>query len=247
MARDNLTLYTGTVNDHSPPPDAALLRKYRIRVATFLAGTVVCVAFLSTIYRTINTIYVLNAVESERDQWQRASDVIAALKLNDGDVVADVGSGAGYFALRLSPVVGLSGKVVAIDIRRQPLMFLWMRTVLDGRHNVREVIAGPDDPHLPVGSINAVLIANTYHEFAHPEWMLEHVFTSLRSGGRLVVVDRSSAAQDSDAGQNHHHEILPEPVDRQLRQKGFHILERQDRFIDRPTGERWWMIVARKT
>jgi ubiquinone/menaquinone biosynthesis C-methylase UbiE len=136
----------------------------------------------------------LKVVESERDRWQRPSDVIEALKLKQGNAVADVGSGAGYFALKLSRAVGSSGKVLAVDIRKLPLVFLWIRAFLRSQHNIRIRVGDPDDPRLPAGIVDAVLIANTYHEFANPELMLDHISRSLRLGGRLVVLDRSDSS-----------------------------------------------------
>lgn len=100
--RQSIPAYSGTVDVNSPNPDAALLKKYRIRVAVFLLTVVAVVALLNAAYKGINTIYVLNAVESERDHWQRSSEVISSLGLRDGDVVAYIGSGAGYFSLKLS-------------------------------------------------------------------------------------------------------------------------------------------------
>jgi ubiquinone/menaquinone biosynthesis C-methylase UbiE len=94
--------------------------------------------------------------------------------------------------------------------------------------------------------VDAVLIANTYHEFANPELTLDYTFRSLRSGGRLVVLDRSLTASDSGGEQEHRHELPPDLVDSQLRQKGFEILQRQDRFIARTGEDLWWLIVARK-
>ena len=213
----------------------------------FLAGVLVCLILLNTLYKGINTIDRLDVVESERDQWQRPSDVIAALKLKEGNVVADVGSGAGYFALKLSRTVGRSGKVLAVDLRKLSLLFLWIRAFSRSEHNVRILVGDPDDPRLPAGIVDAVLIANTYHEFAHPERMLDYTLRSLRWGGRLVVLDRSLAAPNSgEEEEAHHHELPPELVDSQLRQKGLEILQRQDRFIVRASEEQWWLIVACK-
>lgn len=61
----------------------------------------------------IQTLYTLDQIESERDQWQRPTDVIQALKLRDGNVVVDLGSAVGYFTLKLSPLVGRNGIVIA--------------------------------------------------------------------------------------------------------------------------------------
>jgi predicted methyltransferase len=233
------------VNLDSPNPDGVLVRKYRIRVALFLVAVVVVVVLLSLVHKGINTIYVLNAVEAERDQWQKPSEVISRLNLKSGDVVADVGSGAGYFSLRLSPVVGRSGTVLAVDVRKLPLVFLWIRGFLAGLHNIRISPGQSDAPHLPVGMVDAVLVANTYHEFAAPESMLDHIFKSLRPGGRLVVIDRSPTGDQSGSEAEQHHVISPAAVEAQVRQKGFKILERQDQFIRRP-DEQWWLLITQR-
>lgn len=232
---------------NDPTPDSRLQTRYRIRIAIFLSSVLLCLILLNTLYKGLNTIDRLDVVEAERDQWQRPSDVIAALKLKEGSVVADVGSGAGYFALKLSRAVGRSGKVLAVDLRKLSLLFLWIRAFSRSAHNVHVLVGDSNDPHLPTGIVDAVLIANTYHEFANPELMLDYIFRSLRSGGRLLVLDRSlEAPQPGEEQEAHHHELRPDVVDSQLRQKGFEILERQDQFIVRPSGEQWWLIVACK-
>jgi hypothetical protein len=104
-------------------PDAHIQRTYRVRVALFVLGAGLLVLLLSYLYRGIQTLNALDQIERERDHWQRPSDVIQALNLHEGSVVVDFGSGADYFALKLSPVVGKRGSVVADDIRRESFGF----------------------------------------------------------------------------------------------------------------------------
>ena len=101
------------------------------------------------------------------------------------------GRGPAISQLKLSRAVGRSGTVLAVDTRRLPLAFLCIRAFLAGLPNIRLRVGESNDPHLPVGAVDAVLIANTYHEFAAPEMMLDRTFRSLRPGGRLVVLERS--------------------------------------------------------
>lgn len=153
--------------------------------------------------------------------------------------MADLGSGAGYFTLKLSGVVGARGQVWAVDIRKLSLSFLWIRAALRSPHNVRVAVGDEEDPHLPEGAVDAVLIANTYHELRDPQGMLAHVWRSLRPGGRLVIVDR---AKDIDPG----HQIPLPTVEAEVRANGFEIVSQQDTFIDRPGEDSWWLLVARK-
>jgi len=87
------------------------------------------------LYSAIDTLRQLEELESERDQWQRPGEVLQALDLQPGNVVADLGSGAGYFALKLSPIVGKKGQVLAVDIRKLSLSFLWIRALLNRKLN----------------------------------------------------------------------------------------------------------------
>ena len=97
-------------------------------------------------YEATSTLAVLTRVEQERDQWQRPSDVVGLLAVREGDTVVDFGCGAGYFALKLSPIVGLTGTVLATDVRQESLAFLWIRAVLGRHRNVHVIHGEPDDP-----------------------------------------------------------------------------------------------------
>jgi predicted methyltransferase len=220
---------------------------YRVKLIFYLLCGITILFVLDTAYQGLNTLSRLNVVEAERDQWQRPTDVIQALDLNPGNVVVDLGCGSGYFTLKLSASVGKSGSVLAEDIRRLPLVFLWLRTFQS--RNVSIVHGEPNDPHLPVQGVNAVLIANTYHEFANAQPILVHVIQSLVSGGRLVVVDREPRPVDqgSVGTAAEHHEVSSEQVESELRHTGFEIVSRQDGFIQNdPLNENWWIVTARK-
>jgi ubiquinone/menaquinone biosynthesis C-methylase UbiE len=199
-------------------------------------------------YEAASTLAVLTRVEQERDQWQRPSDVIGLLALKGGDTVVDFGCGAGYFALKLSPIVGVTGTVLATDIRQESLAFLWLRAVLGRHRNLRVIHGAPDDPRLPPGPVDAILISNTFHELTAPGRTLDTLSRTLKPGGRIVVLDRGPRASDgTQAPLVGPHGMPPESAERHLRSAGFAVVDRDDRFINRPDDDDvWWIIVARK-
>ena len=218
----------------------------RTRIVLFLAGVVFVLFALDTLTRTANTLRALDVVEAERDRWQRPEAVLRALDLRAGNMAADLGSGAGYFALKLAAAVGREGGVLAVDIRRTPLLFLRLRALLRGQGQVRTVLGGLDDPQLPASALDAVLVADTYHELTARTAVLEHVFRALRPGGRLVVVDPAPGAGTDDGPETATHRYeRPATAETELQRVGFAILDRDDRFID-TSRHRWWMIVARR-
>jgi predicted methyltransferase len=220
---------------------------YRIKLLLFFLFALAVLALMDVGYSALNTLSRLDVVEAQRDQWQRPSEVIGALALRPGAEVVDLGCGSGYFTLKLSPRVGRSGRVFAEDIRRLPLAFLWVRTILKGAHNVRIIHGFVSDPCLPLATVNAVLIVNTYHEFADPQSILAHVRSALVPGGRLVVVDREPKPQNVGVTETGDHEIAPSHVEDDLTRAGFQLVDLRDPFVGAdPDDETWWMIVARK-
>jgi ubiquinone/menaquinone biosynthesis C-methylase UbiE len=219
-----------------------LIRPALVLLAVFLVFGIAIVA-----YQGIRTLQQLNAVEAERDQWQRPADVIGPLNLKSGGVVVDLGSGAGYFALKLSDVAGPMGRVVAVDLRKLSLLFLRVRAFLRGKRNIQIIVGETDNPHLSTGDADSVLIANTYHELSDPHAILRHIRRALRPEGRLVIVDRAPPASEDPRESAAHHHTTVETVEADLRNEGFSIINRQDVFIHPPGDEVWWLIVASKS
>lgn len=219
-------------------------------IRAFLRPTLILLAFFFAIglagvaYQAVRTLQRLTVVEAERDSWQQPNEIIRPLNLREGTVVVDLGSGAGYFALKLSDEVGKNGRVIAVDLRRLSLLFLRIRALLLGKHNIEVIVGDTDDPHLSTASVDSVLIANTYHELSDPQVILRHISDALRPGGRLVVVDRMPGDREFEGAEHHH--VVPSKVETDLREAGLDILSRQDSFIHPPGDEVWWLIVAGK-
>ena len=239
-------------------PDSRVQHAYRVRVSLFLLAVILATTVLAVGYQGLYTLRVLDAVEHDRDHWQQPAEIIEPLKLKKGIVVADIGSGAGYFTLKVAPIVGEHGGVFRSG---HPQRVIWHfcgpEHYCTIRGNVHIIHGDQDNPHLPEGQIDAVLIANSYHEFMHPRTVLNHVFHALHRGGRLVVVDRGPLPADQESGESEerHHEVPPSAVESDLRETGFDLISRRDRFIDLPAVERpgdrpdnhpWSVIVARK-
>ena len=220
---------------------------YRLKLLLFSVCVLAIFFLLNTGYSALNTISRLDQVEAERDRWQHPTEVLHALDIKAGDVVVDLGCGSGYFALRLSSQAGKNGRILAEDIRRLPLVFLWFRTILKNERNITVIHGDVTDPHLPPERVNGVLIANTYHELTDSQAIVAHVRESLMPGGRLVVVDRTPKPSDVGTSPLAEHEISAEQVEKELRRAQFEIVTLQNNFIDKdPDNESWWLIVARK-
>jgi predicted methyltransferase len=192
---------------------------------------------------------------ARREAYQRATDVLKALEVSRGDWVADLGAGGGYYSMRLSDVVGPTGKVFAEDVSENSIRWLHQRVKVFDLRNVEVVKGEADDPTLPADSFDAVLVVNSYHHFDQYRAMGEQILRILKPGGRVVIADYSLPAHrpESRADQIKSHEIDPNLVREELTRVGFRVLKCDDPFLKRladvTNGDRigaadMWLMVA---
>jgi ubiquinone/menaquinone biosynthesis C-methylase UbiE len=134
------------------------------------------------------TKYMAALDDPARDAWQKPHEVLMALGLKEGDVVADIGAGSGYFALRFARHVG-AGRVLAVDVSQPMLDELTTRAKAAALSNVTPVLARPDDPTLPDEGVNVIFTCNTWHHIERRPTYLAKVKQALAPGGRFVIVD----------------------------------------------------------
>jgi ubiquinone/menaquinone biosynthesis C-methylase UbiE len=129
------------------------------------------------------------STEDARDRLGEAEAVIAFAGVRPGMSVADIGAGEGYYTIRLSPVVGRKGRVLAQDIVPDVRDRLAQRVQREGLDNVSVRLGLPDDPRLPGASFDRIFLVHMYHEVTHPYAFLWHLRTGLKRDGLVIVVD----------------------------------------------------------
>jgi ubiquinone/menaquinone biosynthesis C-methylase UbiE len=128
-------------------------------------------------------------VRPERESEEQPDAALDAIGIAKGSVAADIGAGVGYMTWRLAERVGPSGKVYANDIQQKMLDLLRKNMEERKLANVETVLGALDDPKLPAGAIDLVLLVDVYHEFSEPQAMLRHIRESLKPDGRLVLLE----------------------------------------------------------
>lgn len=125
--------------------------------------------------------------DPERRKWLPPEEVIAALHLREGEAVADIGAGTGYFTLPMAAAVGPRGHVFALDVA--PEMLAHLQNKLAGASNVECVEAEASSTGLPAASCNLVFMANVWHEFDDRAAVLVEARRVLKPGGRIAILD----------------------------------------------------------
>ena len=125
----------------------------------------------------------------EREREERVLLTVDSLRLAAGQVVADIGVGTGVFTFLLSQKVGPKGRVLGVDIQPEMLQILERRIKESGVDNVETILGEENDPKLPAGLLDLVLMVDVYHEFAYPWEMLQAICRALKPGGRVAFVE----------------------------------------------------------
>jgi ubiquinone/menaquinone biosynthesis C-methylase UbiE len=165
--------------------------------------------------------YIASLDDPARDAYQRPDDVMKALALRPGEVVADIGSGSGYFTLRFARAVGDAGRVYAVDISPDMIRHLNRRLRDAGVRNVVPVLADPDDPLLPDASVDSFVIVDTWHHVEDQAKYLGLLKRMLKPGGQVVHIDFQK--RELPVGPPLTMKIAREDLVKQMETAGFHL------------------------
>jgi cyclopropane fatty-acyl-phospholipid synthase-like methyltransferase len=126
---------------------------------------------------------------SERLEWQKPEHVVSLLEIEPGMTVVDLGAGTGFFAPYLADAVGEQGTVLALDVEPNMVEHLSDRVAAEDLGQVKPRLVEYDDPGLSPGSVDRILIVNTWHHIDDRPLYTGKLLSALRPGGRIFVVD----------------------------------------------------------
>ncbi len=178
------------------------------------------------------TMHYTGANWLTRESRQREEDcrrLLKELKVQPGQNICDMGCGNGFYTLKLARLTGAKGKVYAVDIQQEMLDLLKKRAKDGKLENIERVLGGEDDPHLPAGSIDLMLMVDVYHEFSKPEAMLKAIRKSLSPKGRIALVE--FRGEDPNVPIKPEHKMTKKQILKEFPANGFKL---ESQFDDLP-------------
>lgn len=161
--------------------------------------------------------------DPKRDAWQKPHEVIQALALKPDAVIADIGSGTGYFSARFANMVP-KGRVYGVDTEPDMVKYLAERARREGLKNVTAIAGAPEDPRLPE-TADLIILVDVYHHIENRERYFSRLQKSLKSGGHLAVID---FRMDSPEGPPRSVRIAPQRVKDELKRAGYTLAQEHD-------------------
>jgi ubiquinone/menaquinone biosynthesis C-methylase UbiE len=133
--------------------------------------------------------YIAMLEDPQRDSYQKPDEVLMALDLKEGEVIADIGAGSGYFSSRFCRHIGERGRVYAVDINPDMIIHI-NRKIRDlGVKNLITILATPDDPLLLDSSVDRFFICDTWHHIENQAQYLKVLKRMLKPGGQIIMID----------------------------------------------------------
>ncbi len=157
--------------------------------------------------------------DPKRDAWQKPHEVIQALALKPDAVVADIGSGTGYFSVRLAHMVP-KGRVYGVDIEPDMVEYLAERAKRDGLENLIAVTGAPGNPFLPE-KVDLILMVDTFHHIEDRDRYFRTLHDSLKPDGRIAIID---FRMDSPEGPPKSARCTPDDVKAELNRAGYTVV-----------------------
>jgi ubiquinone/menaquinone biosynthesis C-methylase UbiE len=164
--------------------------------------------------------YIAALEDPKRDAYQKPHEVMEALAVKPGEVIADIGAGSGYFAVRLAHHVGPSGRVYAVDISPEMIRHLHKRIRDAKLLNLSPILAEPGDPLLPQ-AVDRFLIVDVWHHVEDQAAYLAKLKAHLKPGGQVVMIDFQK--RDLPVGPPAAMKIAREDLVKQMEQHGFRV------------------------
>jgi FkbM family methyltransferase len=160
-----------------------------------------------------------------REREERTDLLLERLSLEADDVVADIGAGTGYFSLPIAKQVP-QGRVLAVDIQPEMLEIVTNRASKQGLDNIEPIQGDIDDPKLPENQVDLVLMVDAYHEFSHPQEMMQGIVQGLKSGGRVVLIEYR--AEDPRVPIKRLHKMTEAQAIKEMKSVGLDWIETKD-------------------
>lgn len=158
---------------------------------------------------------------SEREDEEAPEKALDAIGIREGMVIADVGAGTGYFSRRMAKRTGPTGKVYAVDIQPEMIRKLRDNAKREGLTNIVGVVSKENDPMLPEGAIDLILMVDVYHEFDRPQEMLRKMRAALKPDGRMILLEYRK--EDPKVPIRLEHKMTVEEAKAEVEAEGFRL------------------------
>ncbi len=186
--------------------------------------------------------WIKNLERPERIAGLKIDEVLAVLKLKPGDNVADIGAGAGAFALPFAKTVAPSGKVYAVDIDAGLLDYIADKAKNQNLSNVHPVKGEFSDPKIPARDVDTAFFHDVFHHIENRQAYLKALATYIKPTGRIALIEMNKDDSKTPHRNNPELQLSKEQVQEWMAAAGFYPAQEYDVY----GMPKWFIIYTRR-
>jgi ubiquinone/menaquinone biosynthesis C-methylase UbiE len=160
---------------------------------------------------------MLNREASSRRS--RPEDILEQLHIREGQAIADIGSGGGYFTLAFAARSGKTGRVYAVDVKKKYLDFIRRQAEQAGLGNITFILATDGKLDLPEAELDLVFARNVFHHLPEPGTFFARLKRHLKPGGKVAIIEHKKKGFGFVSFFGHH--TAPEAIVREMEKAGY--------------------------
>lgn len=153
----------------------------------------------------------------------RPDEILGYLQIREGQAIADIGSGGGYFTLAFARMAGKTGRVYAVDVKKKNLDFIRRLSEKGGLDNIIFVLAAESGPDLPEAGLDLVFARNVFHHLPEPGKYVSGLKKYLKPGGKVAIIEHKKKGFGFVALFGHH--TSPETILSEMEKAGYSLAE----------------------
>lgn len=157
----------------------------------------------------------------------KAYEIIKALAIIPGTVVADIGCGGGFFTMRFAEAVGLDGRVYAADSNKKFLDYVKNHALQHQMTNVTTMLVDEKGVNLPEHGCDLIFLRNVVHHIEDRKSYCQTLKKYLKPGGRVVIIDyKKRKSMNFITWMGHY--VEEEEIKQMMREAGYELAQGHD-------------------
>ena len=157
------------------------------------------------------------------DPKNKPDEILKALELRQGQRVADIGAGGGYFSLRFAEAVGKNGRVFAIDTNPKFLEFIENSAKEKELNSIETVLTMEENPALPDKSIDLIFMRNVCHHLSNRVEYFKKLKSALKPEGRIAIIDYKAGGGRFSFHRKFGHYVPKENLKAEMKEAGYQL------------------------
>ena len=156
----------------------------------------------------------------------KPNEIIKNLKIIQGQKIADIGSGGGFFSFKFAELVGEKGKVYSIDTNKDLLEFISIYAKQKKQYNIITILSTDEDIPLNEVKVDLIFMRNSYHHLKNRIGYVKKLKKILKFNGKIAIIEYKTKGISFISHRPSDHYVIPEVIIKEMETAGYKAEEK---------------------